>query len=306
MRKVITCLTICMLLLGTGGVTSAYAAVGGGTTTIGYVADADSIQMEITGSDEVIKGTDGHDYHLTADGNEVSAVWVIKGATSDNTKIDEAGNLAVGVDETATELEIIAYAAENPNRFAVYTVKLVEKTYEIVSIEKKEDINLPYGTTKDQLENELEKNDTFQVTIESNDGKTYVIDVDRSNFTIGDDMIDANGVVKKGQYDISYELILPFIQIDYDGTVYMDKAKDTNITGNAKTGITVTIADNGGGDPNTDNDTPKTGDTGQTNDNGPKTGDMMNIGRYLMLISAAGIMLIVTLVKRRKKDKKVV
>ena len=243
MKKMIIGLSICTFLLSAGGIAYVQAYTGEGTTTIGYTADATSIKMEINGEIEVIKGTTGHPYQLNADGNETSAIWSIKGATSKNTKIDAGGFLTIGVDETADEIEIIGYSAENPDRFASYKVKLVEKTYTVIDVEKKKDITMPYGTTREELLKKLGENSEFEVTIKTNDGKTYVIMVDQGMVHSDEAVVQENGVLTSGTFKVDYKLLLPFLKIDYDETMITDKSKDTNIVGDAVTSIMVTIKD---------------------------------------------------------------
>lgn len=302
MKKLMFSIVVCTLLLGIPWGISVDAYTGTGTTTIGYISDSSSIKMDIEGEVEVIKGTAGHPYHLTADGKEVSAVWNIRGATSKNTKIDAGGFLNIGVDEKATELEIIGYSAENPNRYATYKVKLTEKTYSVVNIEKKPDLTMPYGTTEEQLLNKLEAYNTFQVTLKSNDGKTYVIAVDRAFIYSDEAVIQSNGIVRKGSFKINYELIMPFVQIDYDGSVYTDKNGISNITGDKITGITVTIKDTG-----TESPSGHPSEDGNKHVNGsvtsPNTGDATNTKGYAAILSIGAVMLLITFNrKRHEKD----
>ena len=315
MRKTIIGLLIGTFLLGTGGMINVYASSGTGSTTIGYTADASSIKMEITGEAEVIKGTTGHPYHLSGDGNETSAIWSIKGATSKNTKIDAGGFLTIGVDETADEIKIIGYSVENPDRFAEYTVKLVEKTYTIVDIEQKNDITMPYGTTEDQLLSKLDEDNIFDVTVKTNDGKTYVISVGEGVLYSDEAVVQENGVLLPGTFKLNYELTLPFIQIDYDETIVTDKNKDTNIIGDAMTYIMVTIQeadkpivkpddkptvkpDEPTIKPSTDNNKPISGTI-----SGPNTGDETNMIPYLLGMAALPLAMILLMFKRKRDDK---
>ena len=299
MKKMIIGLSICTFLLSAGGIAYVQAYTGEGTATIGYTADANSIKMEISGEIKVIKGTTGHPYQLSADGNEISAVWVIKGATSKNTKIDAGGFLTIGVDETADEIEIIGYSTENPNRFASYKVKLVEKTYTVIDVEKKNDITMPYGTTEEELIKKLSENSVFEVTVKTNDGKTYVITVDQSVINSDEAEVQENGVLKSGTFQVNYKLLLPFMQIDYDETILTDQSKDTNIVGDAVTSIMVTIkdAEKPITKPSTDNNKPVSGTVSS-----PNTGDETTMFPYLLGMAALPLMMLMLLFKRKKEE----
>lgn len=299
MKKALISFFACALLLGLSGIADVQAASGSSTTNIGYTADHSNMDLKILGETEIIKGTAGHQYTLNAYDKEIPAVWTIKGATSKKTFIDAGGFLNVGVDETATEIEIIAYSTENPDMFETHKVKLIEKTYTVVNVEKKNDISMPYGTTEKQLLDKLEKYDTFQVTLESNDGKTYVIYVDQALIHREDDIIQENGIVRKGSWKINYDLVLPYIQIDYDGTVYTDVNKETNITGDATTSVMVTITGDDPVPPKGDTTVPSKG--GKTS---PKTGDTTDTNLYIVSIAIAVLAMFFMLIIRKKKRTK--
>lgn len=241
MKKTMLGLLLCTFLLGMNGMVNVQAAQTSGTTTVGYSTEGLDINISIRGEEQVIKGTAHHMYEAVYEKQPTSVVWSIKGAASSNTRIDESGTLFVGVDETADDIEIIAYSTINPSKSATLKVKLIEKTYTVVEIEKKNDITVPYGTTEAQIGKQLDKNDTFQVTIQTNDGKTYVLEVDRAFYYSIQDVVRPNGLLKEGTFQVVYELIMPNISIDYDDTIKLTYEKDTNVTGETTTDITVTV-----------------------------------------------------------------
>lgn len=60
----------------------------------------------------------------TGDVGEI--VWTIQGATSNDTLIDQNGNLTIGKDEKAKEIVIVATSSKNPEIFASMTINIEE------------------------------------------------------------------------------------------------------------------------------------------------------------------------------------
>ena len=241
MRKTVIRLLLCTFLLGVNGMSNVQAAESSRTTTVGYTADNSNVNISIKGEEQVIKGTAHHVYEAIYEKQPTSVVWSIKGATSADTRIDESGSLIVGVDERADEIEIIAYSTIDPSKSATQKVKLIEKTYTIVEIEKKKDITVPYGTTETQIKKQLDKNESFKVTIKTNDGKTYVIEVDQAVYYSIQDVVQPDGILKEGEFQVVYDLIMPYLTINFDDTIKFDYEKDTNVIGETTTDVTVTV-----------------------------------------------------------------
>lgn len=297
MKRIVISSILCTFLLIMGEIVNIQAYSGRETTTIGYDGTNAPFEMKIIGEQNIIKGTAGHPYHLYADGNEISCIWNIKNASSKNTRIDAGGFLNIGVDETADEVEIIGYSTVNPNRYAVYKVKLTEKTYTVINVKKKNDVTMLYGTTKKQLMNMQEKINGFEVTIKTNENKTYVITVDRTIISLEEEAIQSNGIIREGNIKVNYDLILPFLQIDYDGTVYTDNGRKTNITGEAVTDIMVEIKKN-----QTSSDMLLSRD-GTLIKEAVETDDGIDMNRYIMGILIIPLIAALMIINRKKQDK---
>ena len=126
-----------------------------------------------------------------------------------------------------------------------------------------------------------------------------MIYVDQALIHREDDIIQENGIVRKGSWKINYDLVLPYIQIDYDGTVYTDVNKETNITGDATTSVMVTITGDDPVPPKGDTTVPSKG--GKTS---PKTGDTTDTNLYIASIAIAVLAMFFMLIIRKKKRTK--
>lgn len=298
MKKTMIGLLLCTFLLGVNGIVNVHATQSSGTTTIGYTTEGLNMNISIKGEEQVIKGTSNHAYKAFYEEQPTSVVWSIKGATSPDTRIDEGGNLIVGVDETAEVIEILAYSTINPAKSASMKVKLIEKTYTIIDIEKKDDINVPYGTTEKQITDRLDQNNKFKVTIRTNDEKTYVIYIDQAIYYSIQDVVGDDGFLKEGKFQVIYDLIMPHISINYDDTIQLDYEKDSNIIGETTTSITVTVLGKTADDkkpvqkPNKPDKPIK----------GPVTGDDTNATAYLMGMGAMLSLMIFMYLKYKKDE----
>lgn len=290
MRKKVTSIFMITCLLAVGITTPIQAAESTKDVIVSYESNR---ALSIQGKKEVIKGTANHSYKGFFEDIEADVIWSIEGATSKNTRIDEGGFLIVGVDETSDKIQVSATSKNNPDNQATLEVILIEKTYTTVSVEKKDDITMNYGTTENELVNRLGEYKTFQVTIKTNDEKVYVIDVNQASFHSKDDVVDANGIVKEGSFDVIYNLILPHLQIEYDGTITTKTSEKTNIIGKASSSIKVTIVNRG---------EPVKPSVPVNPIKGPNTGDTTN---PIMNIMVGGVALLSLLLlwKRRKEEK---
>lgn len=200
------------------------------------------IRFEIVGENNVIKGA-GTSYQANVENAASNAVtWSINGQNSTLTAIDQNGVLSVGNDETATQIEIIATLNEDINKSASKIVNIIDKSYTITNIE----LPVPSATVetdilKSGIVNIANKNQKARITIETNTGQTAIIEVDINDYNLPIEMIDTNGKLIVGNYQITYTLKLPYITIDSDGNVIVDNSKETNLLGEATVSMNMKV-----------------------------------------------------------------
>ena len=84
-------------------------------------------------SSENVKFEPNKTYTITSQifgtGDIGEIVWTIQGVTSNDTLIDQNGNLTIGKDEKAKEIVIVATSSKNPEIYSTITIHIEKKQF---------------------------------------------------------------------------------------------------------------------------------------------------------------------------------
>lgn len=288
-KKILSFLLMSLLLVE--GISMVVATTTKKDVTVTYTTDR---LLSIVGTNEVIAGTKGHLYKSYLDDMEAEVVWEIQGATSKKTKIDRTGSLQVGIDETAKNIEVIAKLTIHPNKQQRKTVAIKEKTYTIISVEKKPDIELEYGVKESTVQEILDSYHIFTVMIETNDGKQYEIEIDTIYYRTKEKVVTKEGIIKTGTFDVIYTLVLPRIDIDYDGSISLDKTKRSTMLEEVNSLVKVRITGSEEKENVKEIEAVKEIE-------GPTTGDTTSIGWWILIGGLSGSVFVVMKVRSDKE-----
>lgn len=203
-------------------------------------------EVSIEGNASLIKGTTQHCYKAYFDGIETqNVVWEVKGTTSENTRIDEGGFLTVGVEEEASQFELIAYSANQTSNYSTNTISLIDKSYVIAEVLSEKlpttTQTLPYGTTESDLHKMFSKWNAYELTFHTNDEKIYQIPISEATYSSTDIKSDENGVIQPGTFTVYFEPKLPYVLVEFDDTIHTDYDQKTNLSGDHTLVTTFTI-----------------------------------------------------------------
>ena len=202
---------------------------------------------------------------------------------------------------------------EGKSTVKTLTLNVVARTYTVKSVDTaSKAIVLEVGTPSSKLEERVNhlKNENFDVTVECNDGNTFVVAGKVLSGTSDTYRIDEKDNLLKQTFYVNFKLALPMISFDtqgnrvvtaYNGNPAFASNVDTGTT-NAEVAISITgeVQDsNQGGTSNTigkDTDTSAGGskESSTTKDTATNTGDTTNVP-LLIVIALSAIGVIVTL-----------
>ncbi|MDB1934022.1 hypothetical protein PMY12_08760 [Clostridium tertium] len=286
-NKLLKCIfSITMLLLLGVETMDVYAAEGnvGVTYTVNRT-------LQVKGNEEVVKGTSNNNYLAWLGENSINeVVWQVIGANSDKTKIDQNGVLSVSVKETAESIKVRATLSFQEDteklKYAEIEVLLKEKEYVIDAIESKPIIIMSTKNSINDLENKLNEYSGFNVLVKSS-YESQELSISDYSFYYDKLQIAYNGKLKAGEYQIPYLLNLPYYQIDYDGEIILDEARETNINGDNEVYVKIVVEDKNS----------IIGNNGIVN-----TGDYSNLQLYICVALSSLLSLIIIFIKNRKKE----
>lgn len=286
-NKLLKCIfSITMLLLLGVETMDVYAAEGnvGVTYTVNRT-------LQVKGNEEVVKGTSNNNYLAWLGENSINeVVWQVIGANSDKTKIDQNGVLSVSVKETAESIKVRATLSFQEDteklKYAEIEVLLEEKEYVIDAIESKPIIIMSTKNSINDLENKLNEYSGFNVFVKSS-YESQELSISDYSFYYDKLQIAYNGKLKAGEYQIPYLLNLPYYQIDYDGEIILDEARETNINGDNEVYVKIVVEDKNS----------IIGNNGIVN-----TGDYSNLQLYICVALSSLLSLIIIFIKNRKKE----
>ncbi|MDF9866554.1 hypothetical protein OKW22_000107 [Bacilli bacterium PM5-3] len=147
-------------------------------TTASATAKLSLVEIDVIVNPLTATVAKGYEQKFTAtvqnDLNKDGVTWAVSGATSADTKVDANGKLVIGIDETATTLNVTATSKKDTTKSATSVVTVVEKAITI-NIAVSKSVVKP-GTKVDVtsiMENDLKSNGVeWEISGQKTDGTT--------------------------------------------------------------------------------------------------------------------------------------